>query len=172
MKLSPKEFLLSQGPGFNGAGVLLRAGYPAVMLRADGWGEVHEWCRHFFDESYTWTGSLFWFQFESDKQFFHDYWNLGHGALMKKGYGFAAQVDTSSYTELTAALMSPEMDPAKVTEVISRCRSVGVEIDQDSFQACSIGLQTMEEASKVALLGFSVTNLNLVNYSKRPPQHD
>lgn len=51
------------------AKLFFEAGYFAVDYQGEGWITTHNWCKENIGV-YTWTGNIFWFQSETDRQKF------------------------------------------------------------------------------------------------------
>lgn len=98
-RLSLAEFVRTNQPKF--APNFRAAGYPSVNLSISEiqtkWENLHTWCRDAFQDRYSWTGSLFWFEKTEDAHLFKCLWVWGLGELMER-FPFAIRVITPEYT--------------------------------------------------------------------------
>ena len=73
-----KKTAKTQSYNINWRGALDKKGYPSVLLGYQGhleWQDVHAWCeQQFGKDSYTWTGSRFWFDRTEDAALFALRW--------------------------------------------------------------------------------------------------
>lgn len=60
------------------AEVFGRIGYTSITLERNShsnWGSIHQWCKEEIGtDHYTWTGSIFWFEYEKDATMFALKW--------------------------------------------------------------------------------------------------
>ncbi len=132
---------------------LTNARYPCVDFsltehtadEKDYWSTMHSWCRCYFNDAYTWTGHLFWFEREDHAYFFKVQWVFGVMAWAGH-FPYTIRAIPEEHTQ--------HWQTDRVLDVANELRSkYNVTLDCDSFlNGRWLGLQNDTDAMYARLL--------------------